>query len=195
MSVRETTCPWRWARYSSSAYSRASSSIVCAAAPGDLLCRVDLQVADAIDRRRLPVPAPHHRPHAGQQLLPGERLDQVVVGPQVQALHPVLHAVPRGQAEHRRAARSRRRSVWRIANPSFARQHHVQQHRVVRVRLRQVQRLVPVVRQVDGVPLVAQPVGQRAGQRRMIFGDQDPHRPFNSPFGLAAPIVGDRGRG
>ena len=44
-------------------------------------------------------PAAQQGPQAGQQLGEGERLDQVVVGPGVEALHPVLDGVPGGEHE------------------------------------------------------------------------------------------------
>src|SRR3954452_3817402 len=70
------------------------------AAPHPVAGRVQAQVADLEDGgpgRRGPA---HERPDAGQQLVERERLDQVVVGPAVQAADPVLDAVAGG--EHQR---------------------------------------------------------------------------------------------
>ena len=72
-------------------------------APHDLLGRVQLHPVEGEHRRRRLPDAPQVGPHPGEQLLHGERLDQVVVRPRVQAGDPVLHRVAGGEHEHRDA--------------------------------------------------------------------------------------------
>ena len=89
-------------RYSSSSNSRCVSSI-CAVAARDLVgVGVQRQVADAQRRHAARRAAPQQRPQAGEQLLALERLDEVVVGADVQALDARLERVARGEHQDRR---------------------------------------------------------------------------------------------
>jgi hypothetical protein len=65
---------------------------------------VERQVADLEEGAAARGPAAEQSTHPSQQLLALERLDQVVVGAGVKALHPVLNAVTGGQHEDRHVA-------------------------------------------------------------------------------------------
>src|SRR5204862_4007517 len=73
-----------------------------AAAPHLAGAQVDLQVRDAVARRRQRGPAPRQRLEPGHELPEGERLGQVVVRSDLQPAHPVIHGVERRQHQDRR---------------------------------------------------------------------------------------------
>ena len=100
---------------------------------------VDLQVTDRQRRRLLPVRPAHRRPHAGQQLGPGEGLHHVVIGAHVQAAHSVVDAVACGE-EHDRRRRSLLAKRLQDRVPVLPRQHDIQHHAAVGVGRRVVQR-------------------------------------------------------
>ena len=55
-------------------------------------------------------------------------------------------------------------------------EHHVEEDRVVRRRLRHPQRVFAPSRDVDRVSLLAEPAGEHLGQLRFVFDDEDSHR-------------------
>src|SRR3954454_5070462 len=63
---------------------------------------VEHQVADPQRRHPAGRPAPQERAHPRQQLLALERLDQVIVGPDVEPLHAGLERIAGGQDQDRR---------------------------------------------------------------------------------------------
>ena len=93
------------------------SAISVLAAPDLAGGRVEPQVADLEDRRALDGAAAAERAQAGEQLHEGERLDEVVVGPAVEARDAVLHGVAGGEHEHRRPTPSAR-SRLHVSKPS-----------------------------------------------------------------------------
>src|SRR4051812_8073883 len=112
ISVRDATCPARTARYSSSAYSRAVSTIGTPARPPTAppppprppprppppppppppLPPSHPPPPPPPPAR--PVPPPHQCPHPRQQLIPLERLHQIIVRAQIEPPHPVLQRIP-----------------------------------------------------------------------------------------------------
>ena len=62
--------------------------------------QVELQLPHLQHGGLAPLGLAQQHPQPGQQLLKGEGLYQVVVGPGVQARHPVLDAVPGGEQQH-----------------------------------------------------------------------------------------------
>ena len=75
------------------------------------------------DGARPAVAAADQGPDAGQQLLEGERLAQVVVGPAVEAADPVGTGVAGGQEQHRASSRSAWRNRRRSVSPSWPGSH------------------------------------------------------------------------
>src|SRR5512132_2684697 len=115
-------------------------------------------------------------PQAGQQLLEGERLDQVVVGPGVQAADPVGHAVAGGEHEHRRPAAGLAQPPADL-DPVQAGEHDVEHDGVVVPLAGPVQAVVAVQGGVDGVALLLQAPPQRPGHLELVLDKQHPHRP------------------
>ena len=132
--------------------------------------RVDLQIADVKESAGLAVRAANQRSHPRQQLIPVEGFDEVIIRAQVQSFDAILRRIARCQAEHRR-------TIAPLADflqhrPAFlAGQHDVQHHAVVFIAGEQMLGLKPIEGEIDGIALFAQPVGNRARQLRMIFGD------------------------
>ena len=76
---------------------------ICAVVARDLVgVGVQREIADAQRGHAARRPAPEQRAHAGEQLLALERLDEVVVGADVQALHARLQRVAGGEHQDRR---------------------------------------------------------------------------------------------
>ena len=170
-----TTSPaWR-ARYSSTANSRAVSST---GAPARVTARVGgstTQVADAQHAAgRSDGARRTQRPQPREQLAEVERLDEVVVGAGVEAADAVATSVARGEHEDRRPALAlAQRAADREA--VAARQHHVEDDRVVVPHRAPAAAGVAVDRHVDGVALVAQPALQRPDELRVVLDDEQPH--------------------
>ena len=120
-----------------------------------------------------------HGPDAGQQLVKVEGLDQVVVRPQVQALHPVRHAVPGGEEENR--------GVHPLL-PQFPHQgiavllghHHVQEDAIV-LRPQQVELgILPVMAAIHGIAGFFEHLLEQQVQVPLILYHQDAHGVFPS---------------
>ena len=105
----------------------------------------------------------------------GEGLGEEVVGAGVEGLDLVVLAVLGGEHEDgRRVALVPQPPADAVAVQ--AGQHDVEDDRGVGVLGGVPQRIPPVVRDVDGVALGAEPGPQRFGQPPLILDEQDPHR-------------------
>ena len=151
MSVRDRASPARRASSASSPNSFGVRSSFRARPDRGEPDRVDFQVRDAEDLRLRAGPTPQDRPDAGEELGEGERLDEVIVRPQLEAPHPVGDGVHRGQEQDRRVP------------PGFpqlgddrpalaAGEHHVEHDQVIVARPGQVQAVVPAECDVNCEP-------------------------------------------
>ena len=109
---------------------------------------------------------------AGEQLGRRERLDQVVVRPAFQALHPVLDCITRSQHQHQRLI-ARTPQVFEHAQPVHARHHPVQHDHVGPVGLNLSERLGAVARAEDVEALVGQRASQHLQELGIIVDDQN----------------------
>ena len=112
------------------------------------------------------------RADPGEQLLERERLDEVVVGTGVEAVHPVAHAGARGQHQHRHAVALGPQAPAGREAVDLGHQH-VQDDHVRLGRADLPQRLGTVLRQVDGVAFERQRAPQRLADGRLVVDDQD----------------------
>ena len=95
--------PRRQARYSSSANSRGQvdrgsvppASPTSPAATHTPHGEIDLDIGDDGPRRLDGVLTPRERADASQQFIEREGLDQIIVGPELQAAHPIFHRIAR----------------------------------------------------------------------------------------------------
>ena len=159
---------------SSSANSFCDSSIDILAAPRLVGGRIEPQVADLELGRALDRPTAHQRPQPGEQLGERERLHQVVVGAFVEAPHPVLDRIARGQHQHGRPHPVRAQPPARL-EAVHARQHHVEDHRVVVGRAGDPDRVLSALCDVGRHPFLTQAASHQAGHLDIVLDDQNPH--------------------
>jgi len=112
-------------------------------------------------------------PEAGAQLVQVEGLDQVVVGPAVEAADALVHPVAGGEDEDRRDLGPPQVGEDRPAAPPG--QHEVQQNGVVVPALGLELAGLAVVGDVDGESLLLQRLAHGAGEVDLVFDDQDAH--------------------
>ena len=123
--------------------------------------------------------APEERADAGQQLLKGEGLDEVVVRAGIQTLHAVAHIVARGQHEHGHIAGVAQ--PFADFKPVQAGQHPVQDDQIRRVVARQFQPAVAVVGHDRPVVFEYQAALDEAGDRHFILNHQNSFAGHGSP--------------
>ena len=136
---------------------------------------VEHQVADGEHRRRGRGGPPAQRLHPGDQLVERERLGQVVVGAELQALDPVGDACRSRSASAPGSARRRRPASAQISSPCMPGRSRSSTTTSYRVTIRH---LVPggaVVGDVDRHALAAQPARDRVGEVPLVFHHQHPH--------------------
>jgi hypothetical protein len=151
----------------------------------------------AASRRRGPTCSSEptqQRPDPRRDLVERERLDEVVVGPLVEAGDPVVDGVARGEHQDpRRGHLVGRRQGGIGADPPAqveavgVGQVEVQAHQVVRGDRQSLHRLGTVVGHVDGVALAPEPPGQRVGQVDLVLDHQQPHGANGSGATTSAP--------
>src|SRR2546423_1375542 len=117
---------------------------------------------------------PDQRSHAGQQLVELERLGEIVVGAGVEPPHHVLRRIARGEHQDGRLT-TLAPQLRRDLKPVLLRQHHVQDHEVVVVHVRQGGGFLTIRRNVDRIPLFPEPLLDEAGDLPIIFHDKDFH--------------------
>ena len=145
---------------------------ICALAARDLVrVGVEHQVADAQRRHPARRAAAQQRAQARQQLLALERLDEVVVGADVEALDARLERVARGQHQDRHV-------VAVLAQPACdvdavePREAEVEHDQVGQERVRLVERLHAVAGELDLVALEAQRALQDLGDLVVVLDDE-----------------------
>ena len=119
-------------------------------------------------------PAPE-RAQPRQHLLEREGLNEVVVGPEVQALDAVADLGGRGEHEDPGWVRPGDERPADLVAVDLG-QVAVQDHRVVVDERGPAERRGAVERDVDGPSAPAQAARQGVGQPGLVLGDQDPHR-------------------
>src|SRR6185436_10108965 len=112
--------------------------------------------------------------HARQQLLERERLDQIVVGAGVQALHAVLDAVARGQHEHVRPVRLLAQAREHAQAVELG-QQEIEHEDVVGIVARVARAELAVAGDVDGESGAREADTQRLAQGLGILDDQYAH--------------------
>ena len=116
-----------------------------------------------------------HGPYPGQQFHGGKRLGQIVVGPRVQALHPLGNLGAGGEEQRRRGDSP---CAQRLQNlqPVQAGHHDIQYNTVVFPGEAIVQGVVPVVHAVHTEFIAFQNMHQRFQQLGIVFGNKQLHR-------------------
>ena len=133
-------------------------------------------------------PATDQGAGAGQQLLEGEWLAQVVVGAAVEAAHPVADRVARREEEHGRGPALAAMALQDL-QAVRAGQPPVEDDEVPVAGPQRLAGRVAIGGVRDGEALVRQPVDDRSGETRVVLDDQNPL--FHDP---SATAVADRHR-
>ncbi len=135
------------------------------------------------ERRRVPAGlAAQQRPDAGQELVEGERLCQVVVRSGVEAPHAVGDSLPgREHQDGRLHAPVAQRAAH--GEPVARRQEHVQDDEVVGKRLRHLLTFGAVAHDLDHIAFFFETAAQRVGQLPLILDDQNHHTRHTGPTG------------
>ena len=117
---------------------------------------------------------PQQCSHSRQQLRKVKGFAQIVVGPSVEPLHPVLDRVTGGkhQHRHRRTASSQ---VLADLDSVAPRQHYIQNDEVVIVDAGLVECGLSVARDVDSIGVFAKSFRENLGCIGLVFHQQYPH--------------------
>ena len=126
-----------------------------------------------VRRGGVSVGPPREGPEAGQQLLEGERLGEIVVGPGVEAGDAVIHVLKGREHEHGRSAFLAPQPLDERA-PVHAREPPVDDENVVGARKRLGEAVLPPLRPVDLVPLLFEPPFNRPGDVGLVLDEQEP---------------------
>ena len=113
-------------------------------------------------------------PGARQQFTEIERLDEIIVGAGVESYDSVLDRVPCCEHQDWKNRTSRAHLAAHL-KAIFARQHDIQNHQIIVVDARLIQRHLPVRRDIYGVALLAQSLRQHLCGRGLVFYQQDAH--------------------
>jgi len=114
------------------------------------------------------------RPQAREQLVEGERLREVVVGPGVETGHAILDSLASGQHQHRRpdVLGAKSPADLEAVEPG---QHHVEDDHVEARRLGHPDRFLTVPGDIGCMPFLAQAARQQLGKLALVLDDQHPH--------------------
>ena len=118
--------------------------------------------------------AASERAHASQQHVEGKRLHQIIVRAEIEAFDHVLIRVARGQHQDRRLVLAQAQTP-RHFEAVDAGQHQVEQDYVERSGDGEIESIASIVRDGDGVGLLAERLAQQLGHAALIFYDQNLH--------------------
>ena len=156
-------------------------------AAADLAGRlVDLEIPDAQHGRRERARTARERLDAGEELLERERLGDVVIRARAQRRHLGVDRVLRGEDEHGPLEALGAKRLEHV-EPALARQSHVENDEVVRLRARAALSLLAVGHQIDRPPMLLEPALHVLPDRRIILDDENPHRRYSTPPGRRKP--------
>src|SRR5688572_19980468 len=113
-------------------------------------------------------------PNSSKELIKGERLRQVVVGPSVQPAHDILGGIARREHQDRStpSLTPELRSDLEAVLPG---ENDVEQNDVIFRNVRQHRGLVSVPRHVDDVSFLLQTLLDESGNFAIVFDDENPH--------------------
>ena len=135
---------------------------------------VEAKAADLEHGRSLLLPAAREGAQARGELGEREWLRQVVVGAAVEARHAVVHGVARGEQEDGRPDAVVTQPAARLEAVD-AREHHVEDHGVVRSRGRHPQSVLAAPRHVHRGALLSQAAAHQRRHLHVILDDQQTH--------------------
>ena len=150
---------------------------ICALSPHREIGSADFDVADFQHGGALSFAAADQRLGPRQQFAEIERLGDVIVGSGIEQGYDRLLLVARGQDQHRNVGATAAQALQQ-GKPVESRQHQVENHQIIRVRLRHVEAVFAVEGDVDRIAgALAQAAGDILRQPPLVFDDQNPHDP------------------
>ncbi len=141
--------------------------------------RVEFEASVAHQGRGAAPLAAQRRTHAGQQFRDFERLDQIIVGAEVEAANAFFERVARADDQHRQVLAPPAQIAQQLGAVAPG-QAQIEQHQVVgrgRERRCGLSRIDGPVDRVRGVP---QRLFQGRADHSIVFDQQDPHQSFSS---------------
>jgi hypothetical protein len=147
---------------------------------------IHLQVADhqGVVVHLAPGP-PDQGAHPRLDLAQRRRLDDVIVGAEVEGVELGIQIVLGGQHDNRHRLAKLAPDGLAEADPAAARKRHVEQHQVVGLARHQVPGAAHVARVVSNVALDLQEIAEIARQINIVFDDQNRERHGGFGRGLA----------
>ena len=143
-------------------------------APHPMGSEVEPEVTDREDLGTAHVASPRQGMQPGQQLVEGERLDQVVVRAGAEARDPVAYGAECGQHQDRRPVVDRPDPAAHL-EPVDVGQHQVEDDHVVRPLGGEPDAVQPGGRHVRGHAFLAQPLLEETHELRLVLDQEDPH--------------------
>ena len=119
-------------------------------------------------------PRPEIRPDPGQQLLEREWLRQVVIGPEVEALDPVIHPPPGAQHQDRNRGAPLAQALQHVQPVQVGQAEIEDHHTDVRVH-GPPKRIAPGAHPLDAVAVRAEPFHQERGDALLVLDDEQLH--------------------
>jgi hypothetical protein len=155
------------------------------AAPGSAGRRIEPEVADDELGRPLDAATANECPQAREQLGQRERLSQVGVGAGVEPGDAILDGVAGGEHQHGRPHAVVPKPPARL-EAAQAREHDVENDRVVRMRAHHPHGVLAPRGDVRRVSFLDEPAPDEAGHPRLVLDDQDAHRLRSSGYWMRA---------
>ena len=159
-----------------------------AGTPGLLRRQVNAHVAIRKRHVRERAPATYQGAGAGEQLLEGKRLAEIIVGTGVKPAHPVADRVARCQEEHGRGP-TLAAMILQDSKAVASGQPPVEDHKVPFAVPQRVLARIAVASVHDRESLVRQPVDNRSSEACVVLDHQNPacHSDFSDP--LTSPVA------
>jgi len=136
---------------------------------------VKFQIVYLQHRLRRHMASPHQGPDARGKLGKRKWFSQIVIGSQVETLHPVFHASTAGQHQYRHA-RFAGSQETQNRNSIQARKVQIEYHQVKIQFARHGTRLLPIGRNINRIVLRFQALFHETCQGSIVFRDQYAHK-------------------
>ena len=103
-----------------------------------------------------------------------ERLREIVVGAEIQALHPIIEIGLSGEDQHGNGRAALTQAAQHLQTV-HARQAEIEDHGIVRLGHQRMICTRAVVDAVDRIAALGERLAQPVGQLGIVFGEQNPH--------------------
>jgi exopolysaccharide production protein ExoY len=143
--------------------------------------RVEQQIAGAYFGRAQGLRTAQERAQAGEELFEIEGLGEVIVGARIEAGDAVVDGAASGEHQDG-GAKSGGTQFGANGVAVFHGDHHVEHDQIVVGYGCEVERLLAIGRDVDGVGLFAQAFGDEAGYPRFVFHQENSHTSLSCDF-------------